>query len=441
MNTVGELRRLSQSSLLRRIEVQVAKRKHANVFRIFPRALRSESLHSDVVTWLLQPTEWHSLDNGFAVALLRRWWDQSQHGQPPVELKRDEMIEVTDVVAEYPTGRGPIDILIWGQWGDRPFVLGIENKIGAPEGRHRKGSQVVGQFRDYGNALRRHFPDSILALALLTPEGRNPVEAPDVPWGAISYAHVADALDTALRSQPNVAAADDTFVARTVASHYVPVLRSYVMGQDAELDALCQELIDRYPQAWRALRSRLPSERDEGHRLLGIACRKTFEEHLEGSWVWAVQHRWVAVFRPSWESAFGKWKGPAAMQFKKDEVPPVIPRVHFRLALQVPDDDEAQVAPSLDVRLKCDAREVKKEAPLRYSTLMTGLRGVFDHPKQMTGDQSTPRIGGGQLKRAGSFDRVNERIAKLAADFVFERRATKVLDAARAIDKAAKSVP
>jgi hypothetical protein len=347
------------------------------------------------------------------------------------------MIEVEGVVPEYPTGRGPIDILIWGQWGGRPFVLGIENKIGAPEGRHRKGSQVIGQFRDYGIALRRRFPDSTLALALLTPDGRNPSEAPDVPWGAISYAHVADALDSALRTQPDVAAAD-AFVARTVATHYVPILRSYVMGQDAELDALCQELIDRYPQAWRAIRSRLASGRDEGHRLVGIACCKAFGEHLGGPWLWAVQHRWVAVFRPSWLDAFGKWKGPLARQFATDEVPPVIPRVHFRLTLEVPEDDEAQVAPSLDVRLKCDARNIKKHGPLRYSTLMTGLRGVFDDPKQMSSDESTPRIGGGQLKKAGSVEVVDATVAEMAAEFVFERRSTKMSDATHAIDKAAE---
>ena len=211
------------------------------------------------------------------------------------------------------------------------------------------------------------------------------------------------------------------------------------MGQDAEVDALCQDLYDRYPQAWRAIRSRLPSERDEGHRLLGIACCQTFAHHLGGAWVSAVQHgKYVTLFRPTWEAAYGTWKRPTPVKFKKDEVPPVIPRVHFRLALQVPDDDEVQVAPSLDVRLKCDARHVKKHDEGRHATLMNGLRGVFDEPKQMVNDQSTVRVGGGQLKRAGASDEVDERIARLAAEFVFERRATKMANAVQIIDRAAE---
>lgn len=171
---VEALRQLSGSGLLDEITMSVKKRTMPNIFRVFPRVLRAESLHSDVLRWLLDPSGFHGLEDAFSVGFLRRLLQGSHEGRVPDGLKWDEHVAVSGAVTEVPTGRGPIDILVHGPWGGRPFVMGVENKVGSSEGRKGEGKQRLGQLRRYADALCHLYPQSTVIVALLTPDGRPP---------------------------------------------------------------------------------------------------------------------------------------------------------------------------------------------------------------------------------------------------------------------------
>jgi PD-(D/E)XK nuclease superfamily len=410
MGLLDEVQRLSQSSLLTDVSALLAARAQApSLFGIFPRALSAEGFHSDILRWLLDPQGWHGFGGRFCVELLRRWWKKSE---APGDLKLGEEIVVEWVVAEYPTGRGPIDILLRGTWGNRPFALGIENKAGAVEG----SSQV----HDYAEGLVRRLSPATLIMALLTPQGDPPDPHPAVPWAALSYADVAEAMESTHESSDYLTAGLSHGAAakgREVVRDYLDLVRRHIMGQDNALDELCWKVYSEHRDAWRAIRTRLPSHQDDAHRLLGHACAQLFELRLKGVWNFAVQHdAFALVFRPGWSKKMGQWTSYQLVRFGPDEALPVIPAVHFRLTIQLDDESDAGV-PTLAVRLKCDLR---RSAAGPGKVLQKRLQGSFGSVEGMRSRQFTLTLGKHQVKRVGPVHEVDERISNLAAESVFE---------------------
>jgi hypothetical protein len=273
--TVEALRLLSQSRLLDEITESVRKRSRPNIFRVFPRALRVESLHSDVLRWLLDPHGWHELGDCCGTPLLRQFLKRSH---PPKEKEddgptSDAEIAIDAADAEIPVGGGTIDIV---------------------------------------------------------------------------------------RS----------------------IIRSHVMGRDDEITKQCWALFDGHREAWRAIRARLPSERDEAHKLLGDVCCSQFARRFGGEWMAAARHdKYATLSRPSWRTAFGDWKGAPLVTFSEAETPQAIAALHFRLALEVGDDDKGQAPPTLAVRIKCDTRSLRKTSEARQESLVAELREVFGEVK------------------------------------------------------------
>ena len=125
MGILSEITALDRSGIVKSTAELLKKREREdNVFRIVPRAIRAESLHSDVLHWLLKPDpdETRGLGGRFSATLLTRWIERSANGRPAPNLQRDATIHVRHVAREASTGRGPIDILLRGEWGTQPFV-------------------------------------------------------------------------------------------------------------------------------------------------------------------------------------------------------------------------------------------------------------------------------------------------------------------------------
>lgn len=440
--TVDALQRLSGSGLLDEITESIKKRALPNIFRVFPRVLRAESLHSDVLRWLLDPREWHGLGDSFSGEFLRRALKQSQEGTVPDDLRSEAQIIIDEAHTEIPVGGGIIDILVRGRWGDSSFVLGIENKIDASEGRKGKGEEKVGQLQLYAEALRRLYPESTVFVALLTPDGRRPWRPPaEVRWASLRYEDIAAPLDTVLRTpaalDPRVAAS----VGRALADHYISIIWSHVMGKDDEVTKKCWALYKEYPDAWRAIRARLPSERDEAHRLLGQASCRLFKQHFGGDWTAAVRDdKYATLSRPEWRTAFGDWSGGPLVSFEEGVDPPVIPAIHFRLALEVGDDDQPQAPPTLAVRIKFDLRPLRRKDAGRQKSLIAELREVFGEVKGMDAGQFTIGLGRRRLKRAGPVQEVSDHVAGLAAEAVFEWFGDEVSKAIKVVARASGSV-
>ena len=227
-------------------------RSRPNFFLTVPRILRVEGVHSDMLGWLLDPKGWHGLADRFAVPFGRAML---------AACKRcgEGALVVEEVHREFSTGKGPINILLHLRRGDERFVLGIENKIDAPEGKN--------QLRRYGEGLAYTFPGTAVVLTFLTPNGRKPQSTPGCPVASIGYRTIVALLEEALAAPP---ARGRHSVGLGLARHYCAALRSHIMPeQNPEIDELCRKLYNEHLDAWRAIRRRLPSKRDESHASVG----------------------------------------------------------------------------------------------------------------------------------------------------------------------------
>jgi hypothetical protein len=323
IDDLSALQRLGEWDGLTRLEGRLHDlRTRPNIFAIAPRILRVEGVHSDMLAWLLDPKGWHGLADRFATSLIR--FVLADCG--------DEVgaLEIQSVETEASTGRGPIDILVSGRRGRLPFVLGLENKVDA--------SESPSQLRRYSEGLLSRYPRTDVRVALLTRTGLRPNDTPCCPHAAVSHRDIVRLLaETLTTSSPSAAAA----VGHQLADHYLHALRSFVMSEsDPLIDALCRELYVTHGQAWRAIRNRLPSQRDELHNALGTLTCQRLTDVFGGEWRFSLKRdRYARVYRPSWR-AFGQSKGDRILGL--DDVPSFDAShssTHLRLAAELPEDD------------------------------------------------------------------------------------------------------
>jgi hypothetical protein len=254
-----------------------------NFFTVVGRILKNEAVHSDMLRWLLDPTAWHGLGDGFARRFVKAVLAEcGQHVDSPVE--------VDQVHREFSTGRGPIDLLVTLKPCGRIIALGIENKIDSPESER----QLVG----YGEGLEECFGQGNVAIAFLTPGRREPNERPKCPFASVGYQTVTELLDAAISAAPPKSGGA---IGLQLAAQYLDVLRTNVMKEPTEIDRICSELYKEHPRAWQALRRRLPSERDELHARLGLAICRRFTQAHQGEWRFSVRREdYTRVYRPAW---------------------------------------------------------------------------------------------------------------------------------------------
>ena len=314
-----------------------------NFFLTAPRILRVEGVHSDLMWWLLDPKGWHGLADRFAVPFVREALAACGLGGELAPV-------VEEVHREFSTGRGPVDILLRLHQGDERLVLGIENKIDAPEGEE--------QLLRYGEGLAHRFRGETVALTFLTPDGRQPKSQPRCPVASVAYHTVVALLEEALAATP---ARGGNPVGLGLARHYCAALRSHIMPeQNPEIDALCRTLYDEHLEAWRAIRRRLPSKSDESHAAVGSRVCERLEAKYRGRWRFFVRSdKYVCVFRPGW-AALGVNESDPIVGLSQSAGPEnQYPKIHFRLAVGSSDTDaDERVIYSL--RLKVDRKEQRK---------------------------------------------------------------------------------
>ena len=213
-----------------------------------------------------------------------------------VVFQGPNQITVQRVHREYSTGNGPIDILVEGSRDGAKFILGIENKIWSPESE--------AQMFKYCEGLRspERGLEGSLILALLAPEERPVRREPNCAFTTLTYHSVVTLLTQAATSSPEQPAAALAYTGRILANHYAAALRNYIMPEsNPEIDRLCLELIEQHQRAWRAIRRRLPSERDDYHDHLGAAVCKRLSDAPGGKWIHVVRRDvYTRVFRQEW---------------------------------------------------------------------------------------------------------------------------------------------
>ena len=328
-----------------------------NILLIAPRLLRVEGVHSDILAWLLDPGGWHGLGDGFVTRFIDAVIEST--GEPA-----GGGVVVRAVYREFDTGNGPVDLLIEGTLGNRTIRVAIENKIDSPESSE--------QTCRYGCALARSDTSTQALVVLLSLKGHAPKpKCPCVPSGALSYNAVARALGEALDAVSESERQQPGYV---FATHYLDALKSHIMANtNSDIDELCRELYMQHQDAWRAIRRRLPSRRDEHHALVGASVCERLKETHGGQWDWVVRrNRYVCIFRPEW-LALGHYESDEIVGVN-DLLPKCYPKVHFRMVVDA-DEADADERFKYAVRLKVRAGE--------NSTLGAALIKALkrEHPK------------------------------------------------------------
>ena len=155
------LQRLRESKCLEALDATLGRSVGPqNVFGIAPRVMRQETLHSDILAWLLDERGSHDFGGHFAHEFVKRLLPSPE---------RNLQIEIDIPGKEFSTSRGPIDILLKARVGGHPMVIGIENKIDA--------SETNDQLARYRLGLSSIFKDRPVHLVFLTLDGHKPTNA------------------------------------------------------------------------------------------------------------------------------------------------------------------------------------------------------------------------------------------------------------------------
>jgi hypothetical protein len=328
-------------------------RRRPNLFLIAPRIMNVEGIHSDLLAWMLDPAGWHGLGDRFASAFVRAVLEACGRS---TELP----INIDDVRAEASTGKGPVDILVRVRIGNVKTILGIENKIWADEGDE--------QLKRYGDGLASQSPDVVLAF--LTPKGRKPTgDLPGCPVASLSYRKVATLLDQAL-----LAASAEAGAGPEIVRQYVSALGTHVMNEsNPEIDALCRKLLEDHEEAWRVIRRRLPSRRDDFHASIGAGVCDWLQKEHPGAWQFVVRRdRYACVFREQW-FGLGTYETDSLVDFTQGVKPPSsYPCVHFRLVVADDSDSDTEDELQYALKLKVD----KRKNPALGEALVTSLKSL-----------------------------------------------------------------
>lgn len=219
-------------------ELKLAERKFGqeltrpNIF-ISAGLLNQETRHSTILSFLLNPTEWHGLGDLFLSRLL----SLVSKGHPEalkIALSKLDDVKVYREVAvgegdEKKTGR--LDILI--DCRSDGVLLAIENKTGSKQGAN--------QLSNYKKWIKRKYPNkSIQILVFLTVEAEEP---DDEDWIILSYSELISMLDDVLKLRIHALGE----YGRIFVENYIDLVRRFVMREEnEELKRISKDLWERY---------------------------------------------------------------------------------------------------------------------------------------------------------------------------------------------------
>ena len=200
-----------------------------NIFQALG-VVRAEVRHSQLLAFLLDPTESHRLGD----AVLRRFLQRSIAGVPreranisPVDLDVLDLDEV-DVRREW----RHIDVLVIEPRSK--LVVIIENKIDS--------SEHSDQLQRYWSDAQTEFPSHRIIGLYLSPEAERPSDDRYIP---ISYGLVSETVARFLEARGSMLGPD----LRTLLRHYEQMLKRYIVT-DSEIAQLCRNLYRKHRQAF-----------------------------------------------------------------------------------------------------------------------------------------------------------------------------------------------
>ena len=208
-----------------------AKISEFNVFETL-NIINTEIRHSNVLGWLLNPTENHGLGDYVLRKVIQvvsyQHYDNSKGFDfDPLQVS---LIDYYDfqVRREWKN----IDILLLSEVNK--FVVVIENKVWSKESKH--------QLKKYYNIIQQDFEDYRKLFIYLTPYGEESSD-PDT-WLSMSYQTIIDIISKAVNFRKNSLSER----VKLFIEQYIETLRRYIVG-DKELEKLCRQIYFKHKKA------------------------------------------------------------------------------------------------------------------------------------------------------------------------------------------------
>lgn len=235
MNNLNELARITD--LVNELKIAQNKFGHElNRPNIFVAAglLQQETRHSTILSFLLNPNEWHGLGDHFLSRVLSLV-SRKRSDALKIALSKLEDVrvykEVTVGGGDHDNKSGRLDILIESKRDS--FLLAIENKT--------ISKQSQNQLINYKKWIRDKYPNSESPIfVFLTVESEEP---DDDDWVTLSYAELITLLEDVLKTRTHALGE----YARIYVENYIDLVRRFVMKEEnEELKRISKDLWERY---------------------------------------------------------------------------------------------------------------------------------------------------------------------------------------------------
>lgn len=175
-----------------------------------------EIRHSNVLGWILDPSESHGLDETFLKKWLMRVIHQAPDSDRPIEPIDIDSWQLLDV--EVRREWRHIDLLLVLRFAqNRPWVIAIENKVNS--------IQRSNQLKDYRGIVEAEFPDAGHRLYLFLT--KNEEAADDPTYLPASYAQVHQALKECVAARNHLIGTEP----KALLENYIQLLEEKFMDQ------------------------------------------------------------------------------------------------------------------------------------------------------------------------------------------------------------------
>lgn len=218
--------RLALEAFLLDIDCLKPLSKWTNRFNLFDvlKITRTEIRHSNVLAWLLDPSENHGLDDKVLSGFIRF----AAFSFRDTNIFDDLLMDTSDAIIKREWNN--IDILVEVQ--SNKYVLCIENKIDS--GEH---SNQLNRYRKY---VESAYPSFRKHYIYLSPEGTEPSDADN--WSSMSYQEVLQIVEGAISSTRPIEQA------QYLIENYLELIRRDIV-EDTELTELCNKIYAKHKDA------------------------------------------------------------------------------------------------------------------------------------------------------------------------------------------------
>ena len=196
-----------------------------NIFDVL-KLSRTEIRHSNMISWLLNPSESHGLGDSFIRALIRIIIRNGVYGAiEPVELMTADLSDL-QVLREWEN----IDIFIYS----KEFAIAIENKVDS--GEHDN------QLEKYKKLIEDRYSTQKKIYLYLTPAGINPSDTDN--WEILTYSDILEAITLVFETKKKELAEGP----KLLIQDYMNLLRSKIV-EDPKLVEICKKIYMQYKPA------------------------------------------------------------------------------------------------------------------------------------------------------------------------------------------------